>query len=45
MVEFMKCDNFMKLVYVAVGCTIIAVGFVNKQEVIDLYKYTLGVCS
>ncbi len=44
MVEFMKSDNFMKLTYVIVACTIVAVGFVNKQEVIDLYKFTLGVC-
>jgi len=45
MVDFMKSDNFMKLVYVIVGCAIIAFGFVNKAEVIDLYKYTLSVCS
>jgi hypothetical protein len=45
MVEFLKSDNFMKLVYILVVCTILAVGFLNKQEVIDLYKYTLSVCS
>ena len=45
MAEFMQSDNFMKLVYLAVACFIVTVGFINKQEVIDLYKYTLSVCS
>lgn len=45
MVEFLKSDNFMKLTYTIVACIIIAFGFINKQEVIDLYKYTLSVCS
>lgn len=45
MVEFLKSDNFMKWVYILMGCTILAVGFVNNQEVIDLYKCTLSVCS
>jgi len=45
MVEFAKSDNFMKLIYLGVACTIVAVGFINKQEVVDLYKFTIGVCS
>jgi len=45
MAQFLQSDNFMKLVYVAVFCGIIAFGFVNKQEVIDLYKFTLSTCS
>lgn len=45
MVEFLKSDNFMKLTYTIVVCVIIAFGYVNKQELIDLYKYTLSVCS
>ena len=45
MAQFLQSENFMKLVYVAVACSIIALGFVNKQEVIQLYKYTLSTCS
>lgn len=45
MAEFAQSDNFMKLVYLTIGIAFITVGFVNKQEVIDLYKFTLGVCS
>lgn len=45
MSEFAQSDNFMKLVYLTIGIAFITVGFVNKQEVIDLYKFTLGVCS
>ncbi len=45
MVEFLKSDNFIKLVYVAVACFVVMVGFVNKQEIIQLYKLTLSACS
>jgi len=45
MAQFLQSQNFMKLIYVAVACTIIAFGYVNKQEVIDLYKFTLSTCS
>lgn len=45
MSEFLRSDNFMKLTYLAVACVVVTIGFVNKQEVIDLYKFTLGVCS
>jgi len=45
MIDFMKSENFIKLVYIGVVCTILAVGFVNKGEVIDLYKYTINVCN
>ena len=45
MAEFAQSENFMKLIYLGIACTILAVGFINKQEVIDLYKFTIGVCS
>ena len=45
MSEFAQSDNFMKLVYLSVGIALLTIGFVNKQEVIDLYKFTIGVCS
>jgi hypothetical protein len=45
MVEFLKSDNFIKLVYVFVACFVVMVGFVNKREIIDLYKLTLSACS
>ena len=45
MVEFLKSDNFIKLVYILAAFTIVMIGFVNKQEIIDLYKYTLSACS
>lgn len=45
MVEFLKSDNFIKLVYVAVACFIVMIGFVNKREIIDLYKITLSACT
>lgn len=45
MAEFAQSENFMKLIYLGIACTVVAVGFINKQEVIDLYKFTLGVCS
>ena len=45
MAEFAQSENFMKLIYVAIFCTIVAFGFINKQEVIDLYKFTLSTCS
>lgn len=45
MIEFMKSENFIKLTYLIVFCGIIAFGFVNKHEVIELYKMTLSVCS
>jgi hypothetical protein len=45
MVEFLKSENFIKLVYVLVALTIVMIGFVNKQEIIDLYKFTLSACS
>lgn len=44
-IDFLKSDNFMKLVYIAVVLAIVAFGYVNKQEMIDLYKYTLSVCT
>ena len=45
MVEFLKSDNFIKLVYVITACFVVMVGFVNKREIIDLYKITLTACS
>ena len=45
MAEFMQSDNFMKLIYLTIGIAFVTIGFVNKQEVIDLYKFTIGVCS
>ena len=45
MVEFLKSENFIKLVYVATACVIVTIGFVNKQELIELYKLTLSACS
>ena len=45
MVEFLKSENFIKLVYVITACFVVMVGFVNKREIIDLYKITLTACS
>ena len=45
MVEFLKSDNFINLVYVAVACFVVMIGFVNKREIIDLYKLTLSACT
>jgi len=47
--EFAKSDNFMKLVYLFVICTVLGLGFLSKGEFVELYKITLAaipnICS
>ena len=45
MIDFLKSDNFIKLVYIFAACFVVGVGFINKRELIDLYKITISACS
>jgi len=41
----LNSQNFMKLVYLAVGLTLLFVGLINKQEVVGLVKLAIQSCG